>query len=501
MNSDQNEKVKVLLFSSASVGPLYISSLLKCEGHIVKRLYQGYKEYLGEPASPFLKPFTENELKAFNPDVIGFSVDITTFEKVIEMASEIKEILPNSFIILGGPHPTICPDENIEKEPIDAICIGEGEFAMLELCNHLKNKEALIKIQNLWVKSNGKIYKNSQRPYLQDLDSIPMDREGIFYAGVISGRGCYGQCAFCSTKVLRENGPSGKYFRKRDIENFLDEVQLVYREIKLNIRITRGHAVLRKIFGNRTFFNRRRKIASILGRFTRYKKHLRPVRIKDDAFLVNIKWFLDFAKRKHKRMPKLKYLCIARANAISEEVAYWLKKSGCVRVILGFETGNERLRNDLIHKNVTDEQIFNACNLLKKYDIEIMGQWIYGLPGETILEALDTFIMSTKLEDYSQLHFLSPLPGTEIFKNAVEDNLIDPTFKTDGFYNSIVFHKGEMRLWLLLISLIHVLKDIKIPEKYRHARYLGSESDWRGKKIGDVIAKEMENAIKHMNDD
>jgi radical SAM superfamily enzyme YgiQ (UPF0313 family) len=497
----QTSRLRVLLISSASVGPLYISSLLRREGHTVRRLYQGYKEYLGEPSTPFSPPITEKELKEFNPDIIGFSIEITTFNKSIEMASEIKDILPNSFIIFGGPHPTIRPEETIEKAPIDAICIGEGEYPMLELCDNFGNMEIISKIPNLWVKYKNEIYKNHQRPYLQDLDSIPLDREDIYYAGVFSGRGCVGNCAFCNTPNLRKQGPTGKYYRKRDIDRILDEIQLVHKDIKSNTRISRGLGVLRRLFGNRAFINHRRKLASFIGRFTFIKKHLEPIRIKDDAFIVVKKWFVKFAQQKYKRMRKIKYVCLARANAIDEEVASWLYKSGCIQIILGFESGSDRLRNDIIHKNLSDEKIYNACNLLNKYGIEIVGQWIYGLPGETVLEALSTFIMSTKVKDWPQLHFLSPLPGTEIFENAIRDGYIDEYFHTDGFYYSIIFHKGEMRLWFLLLSLIHVMKDINIPETYRYMRYLGTKSDWRGKTIGEVIAEEMENAIKYMDED
>ena len=163
------------------------------KGFLVKMLYQGYKRYLGEPSLPFLAPISESKLRDFNPDIIGFSIDTSTFKDAIEMAKDIKKLLPNVYIVFGGPHPTICPDETIQIQSIDAICIGEGEYAMFELCNHIKKQRIPIKVKNLWVKHNSKIIKNPQRPYLQDLDSIPLDREGITYGGIFTGRGCYGQ--------------------------------------------------------------------------------------------------------------------------------------------------------------------------------------------------------------------------------------------------------------------------------------------------------------------
>lgn len=496
----RNSKVKVVLISSASIGPLFISSLLKREGHVVRRLYQGYKEYLGEPSTPFSPPITEKELKEFNPDVVGFSIDTSVIDKAIEMAKEVKKILPNIFIIFGGPHPTICPDESIEIEPIDAICVGEGEYAMLELCNQLKNRETIKNIQNLWVKYNGEIIKNPQRPYLQDLDSIPLDREGIFYGGIYTGRGCYGQCAFCNIPTLRKVGPSGKYLRKRNIECVLDEVNIVYKSILRRKRIWIGRAILSKIFGKKEFIKRLKKITLILGTIYKDKKMLEPVRFKDDSFLSNRKWFLEFAKQLHKRIPKITYICQARANEIDEEVAYWLKKSGCVIVSIGFETGSDFLRNKVIHKNVTNEQSFTANRLLQEQGIKVWGQWMYGLPEESFFDVLRTFIMSVKLGDFPQIHFTAPLPGTEFYDIAIEKGIIDKDFHADSLYGSTVFHKGKEYLWILLISLIQVLKNVKIPKDYEYMRYLGTLKDWRGKKLGEVIAAEMENVMKNMNE-
>ncbi|MEE9175743.1 MAG: radical SAM protein, partial [Thermodesulfobacteriota bacterium] len=361
--------VRVLLISSASIGPLFISALLKKEGHIVRRLYQGYKEYLGEPSAPFLPPLTEEELRKFRPDVIGFSVDTSCFDRAVEMAAEIKTILPSVYIVFGGPHPTVCPDEAIGKAPVDAICVGEGEYAMLELCNEIQVQKTPITVKNLWVQHNGEIYKNPQRPYVQDLDSIPMDREGIWYTGIYTGRGCVGRCTFCNVPTIRKCGPGGKYFRKRSFESVLDEVQIVYESIL-----------------------KRRSLASIVYKLLGRKKWVEPLRFKDDTFLGDRKWFLEFAKRLRKRFPNLTYLCQATANEIDEEVADWLKKSGCVQVLLGLETGSAKLRNDLLRKNVTDKQISTACKLLREQGIQILGSWMYGLPGETFSDMLRTFI-------------------------------------------------------------------------------------------------------------
>ena len=125
-----------------------------------------------------------------------------------------------------------------------------------------------------------------------------------------------------------------------------------------------------------------------------------------------------------------------------------------------------------------------------------MGQWMYGLPDETFVDSIKSFIMSVNIGDLSQLHYTTSLPGTELFNIAVKKGFIDSKFQTDGLYNPSIFHKGESHLHILLISLIHVLKNVRIPKDYKFLRYLGSKSDWRGKTIGEIIAEELLTHLK-----
>ena len=479
--------MKVLLIGSASVGPLYISTALRKEGHAVYRIYQGYERCLGERATPFLPPITRAELQEIKPDVVGLSVDTSTFHDAVKMAFEIKDIQPNTYLVFGGSHPSICPEETIEKDPIDAICIGEGELAMAELCRDLEGGNPPVDVKNLWVKVDGKVVKNPRRPYLEDLDSIPMDRDGIFYGGIYTGRGCVGRCAFCNTPTLRKNGPGGRYFRKRSIESVLDEVGLVYRQLREQSRISIKERLKRIV----------KMLVGIDNTLKPIKEKVPPLRFKDDTFLGDKKWFLKLAPLMRKNFPNLTYICQARPNEIDEKVAYWLKNSGCIRVSMGFETGSERLRNEVLHKNVTDKQILTSCKLLRDQGIEIMGQWMYGLPGEMLSDTIKTFLMSVREGDLSQLHFATPLYGTALFDIAVDQGLIGPDYHSEGLYNpELVFHDDEEGLKILLISLIHVLKDVKIPEDYQYVRYLGTKNDWRAKTIGEVIAAELESWTK-----
>ena len=80
------------------------------------------------------------------------------------MSSFIKKNGINTPQIVGGIHATMPPELTIKHEGIDMICKGEGEFALLDLCEAIDKKNDYSNIQNLWVKKGNDIIKNSVRP-------------------------------------------------------------------------------------------------------------------------------------------------------------------------------------------------------------------------------------------------------------------------------------------------------------------------------------------------
>ena len=146
-------------------GPMILSAVLKNSGHSVNLL-------IGENANYFL-----NKIK--DVDVLAFSTMTGMHQWAIKIASEIKKE-KDILTVFGGPHPTYFP-EVIESSAVDVICLGEGEYPMLDIANAIDNREDLSHIQNLWVKKNGKIYKNAIRPLIENLDILPFPDRELYY--------------------------------------------------------------------------------------------------------------------------------------------------------------------------------------------------------------------------------------------------------------------------------------------------------------------------------
>jgi hypothetical protein len=223
----------------------------------------------------------------------------------------------------------------------------------------------------------------------------------------------------------------------------------------------------------RVYHNTKRLLASrsvkrfIYNFYLLFKEQLEPIRFKDDSFLISTGWLKDFAAKYQKRFWYLPYYALGRADEIDPPTAELLHKSGCTRVIIGFEHGDEDYRNKILLKKTTDAQIRLCVELLKKYNIEINGQWIIGFPGETPAQALKTVKLASEIDDMPQVHIAVPFPRSAMFDMAVKEGWITPDFvPSQGIYSDFIFHKGQDRDIFRLLYNIFPIAQYKVPHKF-----------------------------------
>ena len=165
-----NEKRKDLK-GNYHEGIAIISAVLKQHGYQTALYHMTYM--------PEKEEF-QAKIKEFNADVIGFSVRTTAVPQVREMCKWLKEVT-DAFTTSGGPHGTLCPQELIEMDGMDCVCIGEGEYPTLELCDALREGKDYTHIPSLWVKDqDGTVVKNPVRPFIEDLNTLPMSDFELF---------------------------------------------------------------------------------------------------------------------------------------------------------------------------------------------------------------------------------------------------------------------------------------------------------------------------------
>ncbi|MBR9706087.1 B12-binding domain-containing radical SAM protein, partial [Candidatus Pacearchaeota archaeon] len=330
------------------------------------------------------------------PDIVAFSITSMEYGWATDIAKKVKkENL--ALTIFGGPHPTYFPDF-IKNDFVDIVCIGEGEGAFVDLANAIDKKEDHTKIQNLWVKKDGKIHKNELRPLIEDLDSLPFPDKEIYYKykfikdlptkRIIVSRGCPYACSYCFNHLYNQMyDGKGKFVRYRKPEKIIQEI----KELK-------------------------------------EKYPLKTISFSSDTFTLNRKWLLEFLEL-YKYELKIPFICNSRANEIDDEVAKKLSEAGCFYTSFGVEAGNERIRNEILKKNVSNKQIIDAANSFKKYNIKYVTYNMFGLPTETLNEAFETMELNAKIKaNISTPTILQPIVGTTIYKFIQDNDLFVPEF-------------------------------------------------------------------------
>ncbi len=365
-------------------GILLVSSVLKQAGHQVSLVVATEED----PVEAALR---------LRPDVVGYTVYTGPHTWYLELNQRIRAQLPGLFSVFGGPHPTFFP-EMIEREGVDGLCIGEGEYATLDMMNALERNGASVRltnpmIANWWFKLNGEVVRNPLRPLLtsEELDALPFsDRELLYDAHkqsrrtkikpFITGRGCPYDCAFCFNKAYSDlYRGQGRRFRRRSPDN-------VIRELK---EVTRRHDV-------------------------------RFVLFMDDTFILQDRWLEDFMAR-YKAEIGLPFWCQVRANLVTDEKITLFKDAGCVSVSFGLEAGNDHLRNVVLNRNMSREEILGAAEVLRRQGIAFMTNNMLGLPTGNLETDLETLELNAQCRPaYANVFLFQPYPRTALGEWAHE---------------------------------------------------------------------------------
>ena len=372
-----------------SLGLMQLSAILKRKGH---------KTYLYMDNGNYSRLI--HLMSKLKPDIVGFSLmtgqHLWALKTAEVLKNKLNEIKP--LIVFGGPHPTFTP-EIIEKDPVDIICRGEGEGALLNLMDSIDNKNDFSNIPNLWVKKNSKVIKNDLRPLIDNLDSLPFPDRDLFYQYsyfcddpnkmVMASRGCPFNCSFCFNRKYKElYNTELKVVRRRSCKNVIDEIKLLkskYRKTKF-------------------------------------------IKFHDDIFSLDRDWLCNFLETYEKEI-KLPFVCYIRAGIDNEEIIKRLSKAGCICVTFGIETGDEKLRYLLLNKKVSNYQIYNTAQLLKKYKIKFYTNSIFFIPETNLSEAWETVKINQKIKpDYIVSNIFQAYPGTALSEYLLEKKMIKSNY-------------------------------------------------------------------------
>ncbi len=337
-------------------------------------------------------------LDTYRPDLVGITAMTPKFGSVLKVAEIVKKWNLKCLVVVGGPHPTLLPDQTLKSQNIDIIVKGEGEETFLELVEAVKDNKKLNDIKGISYRVDSKIVHNSPREFIKDLDSIPFPARDALLTprnytsedmGVIMGsRGCPFNCTYCCHFWQRR-------VRHRTPENIIAEI----KEVKSK-------------YGTSQF------------------------ELKDDTFTGNRKWVFEICQRLISEKLKINWGCTTRASLIDKDLVKIMKKAGCNVIKLGIETGSQRVLEET-KKGVTFAQMKKATQILNKAGMFWSGYFMMGLPTETEEDILKTYKFMKELNPYyAGLGVYNPFPKTELFRQGVKMGLLCADVELKHFFDT-----------------------------------------------------------------
>ena len=444
MTLEKRNKLKVLLlnppffpkFSRAQRSPAVIKSgtlyypiwlayatgVLEKEGHCVR--------LIDAPAEKLSLDAVLKMVRDFKPQLAVLDTSTPSVYSDINVAREIKRVVPDCFITLVGTHVSALPEETIKLDAcIGAIAIGEYDFTLKELAAALRNAEcgmrnnsafrtphsALLKgVQGLCFRNNGEIMRNPSRAYIKNLDDLPfvssvyqkhLKIENYFYSitkhpqiTIMTSRGCPYQCSFC----VYPQTIHGHTHRRRSVANVIEEFKFIVKEFP----------------------------------------QVKEIFIEDDTFTLDKKYCIEFSVRMIAEGIKIPWTANSRVD-IREETLRWLKDANCRLLCIGIESGDQAIL-DNIKKGIKLEQIKEFVKNAKRAGILVHACFIVGNPGETRQTLQKTLDFAKELKpDTVQFFPLMVYPGTEAYAWAKENGYLETQdyskwITAEGLHNCVI---------------------------------------------------------------
>lgn len=383
------------------LGIMSLAAFLKRHGHRCEFLDLAFEKQLS------LK------VKELDPDIIAYSITTGRHGFYRKLNLELKKA--NDFVsIFGGPHATFFPDF-IQEEGVDVVCRGEGEGALLDLANALDGGQDFSTTPNLWVKAGHTIHRNPLRPLIADLDTLPFVDRGmvnkyehyrkLHRRMVLTGRGCPFKCTYCFNHAYHNlYRGMGHIVRKRSVDHVISELKTILE-----------------------------------------RDPPKRFQFVDDTFILDHQWCIEFCHRYSAEI-RLPFIVYTRVNLVTEDIVRRLKSAGCITILYAIESGNDDIRNRVLKRNISRQQILDAARLFRKYDVRTYAQNMVGLPDETLASAMDTIELNIACRpDYAWNSIFQPYPMTDLWQYCEENGYLTGESIDETFYRKSVINIPHRR--------------------------------------------------------
>jgi len=447
------------------LGVLYLTSSLRANGHRVLVIDPTIERPQRIDRKKYYYGISEKQLKgkirSFNPEVVGISCHYAySHREAYKIASIAKDIKSDIVTVMGGLYVSVYQEKVLSDcKSIDYALIGESEESLLELLREISLKASLPrldKIDGLLYRNGAETIKNEKKHFIDNLDSLPfpardsvdikryMNNGSILYGlgnkptlSLLTSRSCSNRCSFCNMKLVH-----GPRWRARSPDNVLYEIDEIVN-----------------------------------------KHRARHVFVMDDNFTFNPERVKSICE---KIIQKGYRFCWNTPNGISVrkidlELAKLMKRSGCTNVCIAIESGNEYIRNEVINKNISNEEIVNAIKHFNSAKIPVGAFVVLGMPGERKQHFQETVRLVKRLKlSFIVVTFATPFKGTELYNNLIhqgilkDDFLVEMDNEKSPVFSTGDFSKEELLRWRKKIYVEFYMS--RIPRIV--TEFLGGRLNW-----------------------
>ena len=387
-------------------GLAWISAVAKQGGHQVELLYLD-REWADEELIA--------EVKRRSPDLVAFSSTTQQWLYAKRYARALKQTLA-PFLVIGGIHATISPQEVMGEDLFNVLVRGEGEYPLLELMDALAQGRDYTGIPNLWSRlADGSVKENPVRPPV-DLAQLPwpdrelFDNEAVMrhndrQVAVMASRGCPFRCTYCCNTALADLvGGNVKWARQRPLPDLLAEIEDLHRRFP----------------------------------------DLKSLIFMDEIFTLKKTWVRDFCAEYKKRF-RTPFQIFIRVEIVDQEMMQLMAEAGLYAIIVGVESGNERIRREVLNRKMTNEQIIRVFKWADELGLETWSLNMIGVPGDSEATIRETIELVRRLKPHhSQTSIFYPFPGTPLYERCVREGYTKVDDNTSFFFSRPVLDLPDL---------------------------------------------------------
>ena len=412
-------------YNANSLGIAYITSVLNENGHDawtynadylssnqykdLSSLFKGFDDYKAyfKDEENVLWVEIVNKIINFKPDWIGYTSYTANLSAINVISKLVREAMPQVKQVVGGVHATLDHETLLKLPVVDYAVQREGEFPMLQLVNG-DDPSKVVGVSHRTVFG---IQGVEDSPKIADIDTLPFpEREKLWGFGktkksevdvsyIVTIRGCPYKCTYCASPFHWKRNKT----EFRSPQSVLDEMKYLHDNYWTDNGIDYSAS------------------ANIDSKENLIIKDNAIVYFVDDVFTVRRPRVKEILRGMLDSGLSMPWKCEARTDNLDEEICELMKVAGCERVKLGFESGSNRILEQ-VKKGETKEQMLAGAKLLKDAGVPFTAYFMTGFPGETDKDLKETIEFAKQIEaDYYSLSVLAPYYGTEIYNSLIED--------------------------------------------------------------------------------